>query len=185
MEDLEFKEGMQRIFELEAKDVEHPKLGVLLEIVKKQLQTKPDSKIIIFANFRSSVERITQMLQAIETCKPIMLIGQSGNQGLTQKEQLSVLKKFDIDQNNVLVCTSIGEEGISIGSLDVAIFYESVPSAIRTIQRSGRVGRCKVGKVIMLITKDTIDEKYYWIAFHKEKKMKKVLNEIQQESERM
>lgn len=180
--DLEFREAMQRAFELEAKKVEHPKLDILLDIIKKQLQTKEDSKIIIFANFRSSVERIVKLLNKIENCRPIALIGQSGERGLTQKEQVNILREFESDLTNILVCTSIGEEGLSIGSLDVAIFYESVPSEIRTIQRSGRVGRCKVGKVIMLITKDTVDEKYYWIARHKEKKMKEILGSMQQKS---
>jgi Fanconi anemia group M protein len=181
--DLEFREAMQRAFELEAKKVEHPKLKVLLEIVKEQLKTNADSKIIIFSNFRHSVEKILTSLQSIEPCKPVRLIGQAGSQGLTQKRQIEILKEFEDGLYNVLICTSIGEEGLSIGSLDLAIFFESVPSEIRTIQRSGRVGRCKIGKIVMLITKGTVDERYHWMAFHKEKRMKKILNEMKQPNE--
>jgi len=178
--DIEFREGMQRVFELKSKHYEHPKFEALLKIVENQLQNKSDSKMIIFANFRATVEKIVKMLQSLENCHPIPLIGQAGERGLKQKDQINVLKNFDSDLNNILVCTSIGEEGLSISSLDIAIFYENVPSGIRTIQRSGRVGRCKVGKIIRLITKDTIDERYYWVAHNKKKKMEELLDDMQQ-----
>jgi Fanconi anemia group M protein len=55
-----------------------------------------------------------------------------------------------------------------------------VPSALRSIQRKGRVGRTKVGEIYVLITRKTIDESYYWVAFHKEKKMRQVLEDIKQ-----
>jgi len=73
------------------------------------------------------------------------------------------------------VATSVAEEGLSIPAVDLVIFYEPVPSEIRTIQRRGRTGRTESGRVIFLITKDTRDEWYYWSAYHKEKRMKKIL----------
>ena len=62
--------------------------------------------------------------------------------------------------------------------LNLIIFYEPIPSAIRTVQRRGRTARLKPGKLIILLTKGTRDESYYWAALHKEKKMYKTIEGI-------
>ena len=95
---------------------------------------------------------------------------------MTQKEQNHRLSDFRDGQYNILVCTSIGEEGLDIPAMDLAIFYEPVPSGIRSIQRRGRVGRQKIGKIIVLITKGTRDEAYHWAGRQKEKSMQKTLH---------
>ncbi|MDP3918366.1 MAG: ERCC4 domain-containing protein, partial [Nanoarchaeota archaeon] len=76
-----------------------------------------------------------------------------------------------------LIClhNSVGEEGIDIPSVDLIIFYEPVPSAIRTVQRRGRTGRLEKGKVVILVAKGTRDESYRWSAFHKENRMHTIL----------
>ena len=77
--------------------------------------------------------------------------------------------------------TSIGEEGLDVPAVDLVIFYEPVPSAIRSIQRRGRTGRMEKGKVIILFTKGTRDESYKWTAHHKEKRMFSNLRSIKLE----
>src|SRR3989338_2867767 len=72
---------------------------------------------------------------------------------------------------NVLVATSIGEEGLDIPRVDLVIFFEPIPSAIRSIQRRGRTGRQDKGRVIVLMASGTRDESYRWVAHHKEKRM--------------
>jgi Fanconi anemia group M protein len=66
--------------------------------------------------------------------------------------------------------------------MELAIFYEPVASEIRSIQRRGRVGRTKVGRIIILIAKGTRDEAYYWSAQKKEGIMKRTLYEMKGES---
>lgn len=61
------------------------------------------------------------------------------------------------------------------------IFYESIPSAIRVIQRRGRTARMNKGKLIMLITKGTRDEAFYYISKSREKKMHTSIEQINQE----
>ena len=53
-----------------------------------------------------------------------------------------------------MVSTSIGEEGLDIGQVDLIIAYDAVASATRMTQRFGRTGRKRSGRVIMLATKD-------------------------------
>ena len=107
-----------------------------------------------------------------------MLVGQK--EGLTQKEQMEVISRYDRGDYNCLVTTSIGEEGLDIPAMDLAIFYEPVPSEIRSIQRRGRVGRQTVGRVIVLVAKGTRDEAYKWSAMHKERRMHKTLHGMKQ-----
>ncbi|HLD56868.1 MAG TPA: DEAD/DEAH box helicase [archaeon] len=157
----------------------HPKISKLCSLVSQQIKEKPDSKIIIFASYRDMVKEIAEVLSKIDNVKPVEFIGQSKRSkegsGITQKEQVKRLEDFRSGEHNVLVCTSIGEEGLDIPSMDLAVFYEPVPSEIRQIQRRGRVGRSKIGKVIILMATNTRDETYYWVAHAKEKKMKSVL----------
>jgi len=100
---------------------------------------------------------------------------------LTQIEQQAILREFKQGRINVLVSTSIGEEGLDIPEVDLVIFYEPVPSAIRKIQRAGRTARLKPGKLIILMARGTRDESYYWAAHYKEKKMYKILEEMNKE----
>ena len=150
----------------------HPKMGLLCSLVERQFKEKPNSKIIIFANYRETVKEINSILSNIRGAHPLVLIGQ--REGITQKEQIDIIRRYNED-SNCLVTTSIGEEGLSLEAADLAVFYEPVPSEIRQIQRRGRVGRTKVGKVMVLVTKGTRDEAYKWSAYHKEKKMRKTL----------
>ena len=90
---------------------------------------------------------------------------------MTQKEQIAILQEFREGKFNVLVSSSVGEEGLDIPQVDLVIFYEPIPSAIRHIQRRGRTGRLEKGEVVILVTKNTRDEGYRWSAHHKEKRM--------------
>lgn len=73
-------------------------------------------------------------------------------QGMNQKTQKELIKKFKKGDINVLVATSIGEEGLDIGEVDLIICYDSTSSPIKNIQRMGRTGRKRDGKVILLLS---------------------------------
>lgn len=163
---------------LTEKNFIHPKMIKLIELLKEQLTKNPDSSIMIFANFRFTVDEIVKNLNAVAGIKAVKLVGQK--EGLSQKEQVQIIQDYEDKKYNCIVATSIGEEGLSLEAADLAIFYEPVASEIRTIQRTGRVGRTKEGKVIALITKGTRDEAYYWVAKRKEQVMKNTLYKMQE-----
>ena len=169
----EVSSAMHLTHSLYEEGAKHPKVAKLLGLVSQQLSRSPESRIIVFANYRDTVKEIASSLEQVSGARPVEFVGQ--REGMTQKEQVQRLKDFSQGLHNVLVCTSIGEEGLDIPSMDLAIFYEPVPSGIRSIQRRGRVGRQMAGKIIFLITKDTRDEAYYWAAHNKEKSMKRTL----------
>lgn len=159
---------------LASKDTKHPKLIKAKEFAKKSV--KDNKKAIIFAHYINTVDLIIDELKDEKELRPVKFIGQK--KGNTQKKQKETLDRFRDGTYNILVATSVAEEGLDIPNVDTVIFYEPIPSEIRTIQRRGRTGREKDGKVYMLVTKGTIDEAYYWSTKHKERKMKIVIDSL-------
>lgn len=163
---------------------EHPKLSKLFEVVTNQMEKKPLSKILIFSQYRSTVNKISETLNKIPGVRPDIFVGQTIRKhkdtttGLNQKQQKEIIKKFSAGEINVLVATSIGEEGLDIPEVNEVIFYEPVPSAIRTIQRTGRTARLMPGSLKILITKNTRDQSYHYASKAKERKMHEAIDKI-------
>ncbi len=159
----------------------HNKMDKVKELVKEQIDLSPNSRIIVFASLRDSVRSISISLNGINGVNAIPFVGQSsreGDDGMTQKQQISTLNKFREGELNVLVATSVGEEGLDIPSADRVVFYEPVASEIRTIQRRGRTGRHKDGHVYILVSKNTRDEGIRHAAVAKEIRMHRILNRV-------
>jgi Fanconi anemia group M protein len=178
-EDLYVRQALNR---LKGCDCEHPKMEHVKHIVQEQLENNPDSRVIVFANYRDTAEMITASLSETEHVRPVRFVGQASkykDKGLTQKQQVGIIEKFKAGEYNTLIATSVAEEGLDIPSTDLVLFYEPIPSEIRSIQRKGRTGRKHEGRVIVLITKGTRDEGYYWSSQSKERKMQSNLSELQ------
>ncbi len=190
-----FNKAYILLTELLTRKEEHPKLAKIKEIVSSEFSNNPKTKIIVFSQYRSTVTRISKELNSIPEVRARVFVGQTKKvhgkdskgkdecSGLTQKEQQQIIEEFSIGKINVLCATSIGEEGLDIPEVNAVIFYEPIPSAIRQIQRRGRTARLMEGKLIILITKNTRDEAYYWAAFNKEKKMHRAIESIKEELE--
>lgn len=149
----------------------HPKFEKLEEIVLEHFagadSTEDEdtlkTRIIIFTQYRESVREIEAVLNRHRPrVRPVVLIGQgqgSGGSnlqragGLKQKAQVQVMMKFRLGECNVLVSTCIGEEGLDIGDVDLIICFDAQKSPIRLIQRMGRTGRKRNGRVVVLLTK--------------------------------
>ncbi|MCS7129790.1 MAG: DEAD/DEAH box helicase [Archaeoglobaceae archaeon] len=160
-------------------NTEHPKIEKLKEIIRTQLAEKEDSRIIVFTNYRDSADFLVSEISKIAPA--FKFIGQADREnerGMKQKEQVEVLQKFREGIYKVLVATSIGEEGLDIPATDLVVFYEAIPSEIRAIQRKGRTGRGRKGKIIVLMAKGTRDEVYYYTSLRKERAMFEKLKEV-------
>lgn len=158
--------------------MEHPKIAEAIEVVRGQFVRKPNSRVIIFAHYRDSVERLVDVLSKLSGVRPVKFIGQAAREsesGMSQREQARILEKFRAGDYNVLISTAVGEEGLDIPSVELVLFYEAVPSEIRFIQRRGRTGRIRPGRVIVLLAKGTRDEAFYWSAVRKEQRMREAL----------
>ncbi|MGZ5502311.1 MAG: helicase-related protein [Halobacteriota archaeon] len=152
----------------------HPKLEALKGVVLQQLVLKPDSRVIVFTNYRDTAEIVRNALNTLRDVRAEKFVGQAkkdGLKGLSQKEQVKLVSDFVNGTYNVLVATSVAEEGLDIPATDMVVFYEPIPSEIRSIQREGRTGRRRAGRVVVLITKGTRDEAYSSSSSRKKRMM--------------
>ncbi|MBL7022349.1 DEAD/DEAH box helicase family protein [Patescibacteria group bacterium] len=160
-----------------------PKLRAIADIVDG-LQKK---QMLIFVKYRDTLRKVMRFLKYKYpdiTCE--RLTGTSnnyGDPGMKQKEQKEVLKKYKNNEIQILVSTSIGEEGLDFPAVDELIFYEPISDVRRHIQRLGRTGRRKHGKVHILIYKDSGEESIYYTSRAEEKAVRKIIKYYQYKSE--
>ncbi len=68
---------------------------------------------------------VTDALSEIEDINPVKFVGQSSkykDKGLTQKQQVEIIDHFKQGNFNVLVATSVAEEGLDIPATDLVVF---------------------------------------------------------------
>ncbi len=178
--DINYKSALIKTEKLFEEKIQHPKLIELQKIISNEIKANENVKLIVFNHYRDNALDIVNVISSIPGVRAQLFVGQTkkGGTGLSQKEQKQVLDKFREGEFNVLVATSVGEEGLDVPKVPLVIFYEPIPSAIRTIQRRGRTGRHESGRVIVLMALETRDVGYKWSAYHKEKRMYRTLDNI-------
>lgn len=179
--DHEFKQVIQTTKKIQKEGIIHPKIEYLRKILHEQISGDEDSRILVFCHFRDSVNNIVRIFEEDEVIRAHKFVGQANkgsDKGLTQKQQIELLEEFKEGIYNTLIGTSVAEEGLDIAECDLVVFYDVVPSAIRSIQRRGRTGRKKEGKVYVLMAEGTRDEGYYWAEKAKEKRMRESLKKM-------
>jgi len=97
---------------------------------------------------------------------------------LTQEEQAARIEQLEDGSLNVLVATSIAEEGLDIPAVDQVVFYEPIPSEIRYIQRRGRTGRKAPGRVTILATNNSLDMAYLYASSRRIEKMRRIVETV-------
>ncbi|ORY88188.1 hypothetical protein BCR35DRAFT_21752 [Leucosporidium creatinivorum] len=165
----EFKEIVREVRTLRARAgyVGHPKMEKLRSMcldhfaaaekdIDEATGEPRQTRVMVFCNYRAVVEEIVDCLN---TQRPLIkatpFVGQAtskGSRGMSQKDQIETIKKFKKGTFNVMVASSIGEEGLDIGEIDLIVCYEANKSPIRMLQRVGRTGRARDGHIIVLMT---------------------------------
>src|SRR5215467_5562688 len=177
--------------------VEHPKTTYLVKLLKQRYslfqnasnakgQNEPTTQIsrrsraLVFTHYRDSARKVVEILNegGIKAARFVVQAKREFDIGMSQEEQSTVLESFRNGEFDVLVVTSIAEEGLDIPEVDLVVFYEPIPSEIRYIQRRGRTGRKSAGCVIILAAKDTIDERYLNASNKRMEKMRQILSII-------
>ncbi|KAH8998735.1 P-loop containing nucleoside triphosphate hydrolase protein [Lactarius hatsudake] len=148
----------------------HPKLEMLKVLVMDHfgqrlrdenasdadVRVGEDTRAMVFVTFREAVDEIVDFLnQDSPLLRANKFIGQGidkkGNKGLAQREQLDIINQFKSGVFNILVATSVGEEGLDIGEVDLIVCYDAQKTPIRMLQRVGRTGRKREGYVHVLL----------------------------------
>ncbi|AWB28711.1 DEAD/DEAH box helicase [Halococcoides cellulosivorans] len=150
----------------------HPKFRRVRMLIAEALGIENGERVIVFTESRDTAEELVAFLgEHFATRK---FVGQSDTEtsaGMTQTEQQDALDAFRAGEFEVLVSTSVAEEGLDVPEVDLVCFYEPVPTAIRAVQRKGRTGRQAAGRVHVLIAEDTRDEAYFWKARRDQQRM--------------
>ncbi|EJN59964.1 DEAD/DEAH box helicase [Halogranum rubrum] len=163
----------------ESYDALHPKFSKTRILLAETLGINDGERVIVFTESRDTAEALTDFLsQSFSTRRFVGQGNKEGSDGMSQKEQQETLDAFRNGEFEVLVSTSVAEEGLDVPEVDLVLFYEPVPTAIRSIQRKGRTGRQTEGKVIVLMAEDTRDEVYFWISRRRESKMENELQKL-------
>ena len=152
----------------------HPKPHAVERLLEARHREKADTKTLVFTEYRDTVDRLVERLSLSEHLTPIPFVGQSktgDRRGMTQKEQVAQIDAFRRGEANVLIATSVGEEGLDIPAADLVVFYEPVASAVRAIQRRGRTGRHADGEVVMLVAEGTRDAHMLRASAARERRM--------------
>jgi Fanconi anemia group M protein len=157
----------------------HPKFSKTRVLLAQTLGIQEGERVIVFTESRDTAEALTDFLA--ESFDVRRFVGQGdkeGSDGMTQREQQETLEAFRGGEFEVLVSTSVAEEGLDVPEVDLVLFFEPVPTAIRSIQRKGRTGRQTEGRVVVLMAEDTRDEAYFWISRRREQEMEDELREL-------
>jgi Fanconi anemia group M protein len=168
-------------------NVDHTKVNALLTVLTAHFAEKKDDRVLVFANIRSTAEVLVERLKE-RGYRAALFVGKAEGKGgprMTQEEQMRVLKAFREGACNVLVATSIGEEGLDIPECGLVVFYEPAVSGIRYIQRRGRTGRRLPGKVVILVAEGTVDEYYFREGYRRARKMERILKQASEKTVRV
>lgn len=159
-------------------EVGHPKESELVRALDEAARTRADFLAIVFVQYRDALASILDSLKraGITAQRFVGQASREGDEGLNQESQRDVLRRFSQREFRVLVSTSVGEEGIDVPQVDLVVFYDAVPSEIRSIQRRGRTGRTVAGRAVVLVAAGTSDEGAYYASRAREKKMRKLVS---------
>ncbi|KAJ7415497.1 Fanconi anemia group M protein [Willisornis vidua] len=123
-----------------------------------------DTRVMIFSSFRDSVQEIAEMLSRLSpTVRAMTFVGHStgkSSKGFTQKEQLEVVRRFRQGGYNTLVSTCVGEEGLDIGEVDLIVCFDAQRSPVRLVQRMGRTGRRRHGRIVVILAQGREERTY-------------------------
>jgi ERCC4-related helicase len=164
--------------------VDHSKVDALASALEAHFAEKPGDRVLVFANIRATAEVLVDRLRE-RGYRAALFIGRAeGKHGprMSQDEQMKTLRAFREGLYNVLVATSVGEEGLDIPECGLVVFYEPAVSGIRYIQRRGRTGRKLPGKAVILVTDKTVDEYYFREGYRRAKRMDKILQQASQKT---
>ena len=147
---------VRSLSELSSERILSPRVSKLFAILKDLSQ---NSKIIVFVKTRRVAHLLTNILKENPEINkkfcPLKIIGQSGPFGMSWlNEQDEVIEKFRHGNCNLLVSTSVLEEGIDNPDCDIVIRFDGVKSLISFTQSKGRARKWEKSKFILLMSEE-------------------------------
>ncbi|XP_068560089.1 interferon-induced helicase C domain-containing protein 1 [Cebidichthys violaceus] len=158
-----FKENKKELQRLAEKpEYENDSLSELRSKILHEFSSREEARGIIFTKTRRSAIALSQWIQenpkfADIGVKASHVIGggdQSVVKPMTNTEQRDVLNKFRNGEVNVLIATTVAEEGLDIAACNFVIRYGLVTNEIAMIQAQGR-GRAEDSSYTLVEVKNS------------------------------
>ena len=140
----------------------NPKLLQLKKLLLDSFQHQADTKGMIFVTEIESAYKMKDWIERqpeLKDIRPGIVIGQHGHDSLrmSQSEQDYNIKCFQQGKLNLLVATSVLEEGIDVPACNLVVRYQHVTNEISLVQSKGRA-RAAGSKCYAIIGKGTMKE---------------------------
>jgi ERCC4-related helicase len=172
-DDSNFMQMQKLLMEAIARKEEHPKIAEVINTIKRN----PTRKIMVFANICDTVNMIVDNLK-LNNIEALPYMGRHG--GMSQEKQAQTRAAFETGNTNVIVSTSIGQQGIDIASVGMVMCWDINSDPITYIQRGGRAREFN-GNVMQLITKGTADEKNLKLLEYRMHKMSGFISNLKRD----
>ncbi|KAH3816686.1 hypothetical protein DPMN_118207 [Dreissena polymorpha] len=164
------------------KDAANPNVQKVSELLQKMILEKgDDSRAIVFvkarATCRALAKYLDENLQKIGV-KASRLYGQQtkgADEGMTEAVQTETLQKFRDGFYKVMVCTSVGTEGIDVPDCNIVINYNYSGDEITKIQMKGR-SRKKGATIVVMGDEKQLEQEM--INAYKANMMYKAISEL-------
>ena len=136
-----------------------PKASQLIDLLAKEMC--PGSAGIIFVKTRAAVKLLSVLLTTHPVTKHMLrvgtFVGTSNNYArasnisdlITSSDQKETLNDLRSGTKNLIIATSVCEEGIDIAACNIVLCFEAPPNLKSFIQRRGRARSIKSKYVIM------------------------------------
>ena len=120
---------------------ENPMLKRLKQALVENFQLR-NSRAILFVRTKKHTQAIQQWIHEDRALQrldiiPVIITGQ-GEGGMTQAMQKDVMKKFREGRANLLIATSVAEEGLDVPECNIVIRYQYASNEIAKEQTEGR-----------------------------------------------
>ena len=137
--------------------VPNPLLEKAEIILQDQFTKNLDSKGILFVRTKKHASSMCDWLSKIGLqIRPRMITGHTRDTGpgMTQVEQEEVMESFHKSECNVLVATSVAEEGVDVPACNLVIRFQHVSNEIARTQSQGRA-RAAESEAFTILSSDS------------------------------
>ncbi|XP_067264780.1 interferon-induced helicase C domain-containing protein 1 [Chanodichthys erythropterus] len=181
-----FKDKKAKLQELMRKpEYENNNLAQLKTIILKEFSTREVARGIIFTRTRLSAIALCQWIQENPKFEEVgvsasYLIGggdQSVVKPMTAAEQKDVLQRFRKGEINLLIATTVAEEGLDIAECNVVIRYCLVTNEVAMIQARGR-GRAEDSSYTLVAEAGSGVAERESVNEYREKMMSKAITKV-------
>uniref|UniRef100_A0A673YK81 RNA helicase n=1 Tax=Salmo trutta TaxID=8032 RepID=A0A673YK81_SALTR len=181
-----FKDSKVKLQELaKLPQYENNSLAKLRTKILHEFTSREKARGIIFTKTRRSAIALAQWVQenskfeevGVKACHVIGGGGQSVVKPMTAAEQRDVLNKFQNAEVNLLIATTVAEEGLDIAACNFVIRYELVTNEIAMIQARGR-GRAEDSSYTLVAGEGSGVAERESVNEYREKMMSKAIDKV-------